>query len=92
MQVTDTITKPLLSVSKVCEGGNLVLYGPAPEYKSFIVHDPNAIDTIMSVASACDDKTPQTLRRGTYHVLVRELIDNRKASEAPPPGWGAPGK
>ena len=41
-QIGDKITRSLLSVSKVCEGGSGVWFGPAPSYESFIVHDRDA--------------------------------------------------
>ena len=41
-QVGDKITKPLLAVSKVCESKKGVFFGPAPEYRSYIIDDPHA--------------------------------------------------
>ena len=65
-QVGDKITKTLLAVSKICEKGKMVIFGPGPEYKSYIVHDPSCVGlkagTLTEVIS---------LENGTYFFAVR---------------------
>ena len=58
VQVTDKITRTLLSVSKLCEQGHACYFGPAPAYSSYIIHDPDAV----SIASC--KMTPINLRGG----------------------------
>ena len=41
--VCDKITKPLLAVSKICEQGKSVFFGPGPDFKSFVTDDPNVL-------------------------------------------------
>ena len=65
-QVGDKLTKPLLAVSKICEQGKAVFFGPGPAYESYIVSDPNAF--VISEGG----KTRIQLENGTYHIDVHE--------------------
>ena len=67
MQVTDCVTRPLMSVPKICESGYGVWFGPAPNYESYIVYDPSC------VAIAPCKRTPVNLRNGVYEIKLGEL-------------------
>ena len=65
-QIGDRITKPLLAVSKICETGKAVFFGPAPTYDSYIIDDPSCF--VVSNGS----KTFMNLENGTYNIRVHE--------------------
>ena len=69
-QVGDRITKPLLAVSKICEHGKAMFFGPGPKYESCIVDDPEA----FVVASGT--KTNIELINGTYHMRCFEVTSH----------------
>ena len=96
-QVGDKITRNLLAVSGICADGATVVFGPGPEFKSFICHDPDAF------LAHNGDITEIQLSNGVYEIKMRELYktpmnnidgDSEKpganpsgssSSEAPPP-------
>ena len=43
-QVTDNITRNLLSVSKLAEQRVGTYFGPAPDYKAYMIHDPSQVN------------------------------------------------
>ena len=67
-QVGDLVTRGLLAVSQVCSMGAGVWFGPAPDFRSFIVWDAEAF-----VASA-GPKTELTMKNGTYLLPSREIF------------------
>ena len=71
-QVGDKLTKPLLAVSKICETGKSVFFGPAPKFESFIVDDPDAF--VVSNGK----KTKICLANGTYGLHCHEIFDKPK--------------
>ena len=70
-QVGDLITRGLLSVSQLCSMGAGVWFGPAPEYKSFIVWDKE------SFVAAAGPKTSILMKNGTYIMPIREIFDEK---------------
>ena len=65
-QIGDKLTKPLLAVSKICESGKAVFFGPGPRYESYILNDPEAI------AIGNGTKTSIVLHNGTYISQAHE--------------------
>ena len=66
-QVGDKLTKPLLAVSKICEAGKGVWFGPAPNYDSYIVNDAEAFVVSNGL------KTNLNLINGTYSMKCHEV-------------------
>jgi len=85
-QVGDLVTRGLLAVSKICSLGAGVWFGPAPEFKSYIVWDKDAF-----IASA-SPKTELFMKNGTYMLPVREVYNNNSslggAEAVEPPSSG----
>ena len=69
-QVGDKVTKPLLAVSKICQHKKAVFFGPAPDYKSYNVDDPEAL--VVSHGK----KTEIELYNGTYVMKCHECYEN----------------
>ena len=67
-QVGDKITRSLLAVSQECASGRGIWFGPGPEFKSFICHDPEAF------VAHNGDVTAIYLNNGVYELDVREII------------------
>ena len=67
-QVCDKLTKPLLAVSKICQSGKAVFFGPGPKYESYIVNDPQAF--VVSNG----EKTHINLINGTYNMKCHEVF------------------
>ena len=60
-QVGDKITRSLVAVSKLCEAGCTVQFGPAPQYESHIDLPSGA-------------RIPIALQNGTYKMPVKEVV------------------
>ena len=78
-QVGDRITKPLLAVSKICEQGQAVFFGPGPKYESYIISDPEAF-----VVANKETKTNIELINGTYHMRCFETQNKTSNSNNTP--------
>ena len=67
-QVTDKITRVLLSVSKLCEQGHACYFGPGPQFNAYIIHDPKAV-----TIAPCR-KTPINIKGGVYEIGLGEVV------------------
>ena len=82
----DLITRGLLSVSQLCSMGAGVWFGPAPEFKSFIVWDRE------SFVAAAGPKTNIIMKNGTYMIPIKEIFSEKgdiqdvEGEAAAPPG------